>query len=169
MKKLVLLAAAVLTISAVQAQNYIVVNSEKIFKSITSYNDALQTINDLTRQYQQNLDAAYANVEKLYTDYQDQQDYISQARAMQYENEIAAREKEIEEYQKAVFGPEGELIKKRTELLKPIQDRVFGIINNYAAENQFDLVIDIATNPSILYYSSSKDHTQAIIDLVKEE
>ncbi|MBQ4278729.1 MAG: OmpH family outer membrane protein [Rikenellaceae bacterium] len=168
MKKIVLLVAALLAVAAVQAQSYIVVNSEKIFKSIGSYNDAIQTINDLTRQYQQNIDAAYANVEKLYADYEDQRDYISQSRQAQYENEIAEREKEIADYQKAVFGPEGELMKKRTELIKPIQDRVFGIINKYAEDNKVGLVLDVATNPSVLYYSPDMDRTQAIIELVKQ-
>ena len=168
MKKIVLLVAALLAVAAVQAQSYIVVNSEKIFKSIGSYNDAIQTINDLTRQYQQNIDAAYANVEKLYADYEDQRDYISQSRQAQYENEIAEREKEIADYQKAVFGPEGELMKKRTELIKPIQDRVFGIINQYAEDNKVGLVLDVATNPSVLYYSPDMDRTQAIIELVKQ-
>ena len=71
-------------------------------------------------------------------------------------------------YQQDIFGPQGELMKKRVELVKPVQDAVFAVINQYAQSNGLDLVIDIATNPTLLYYSPKVDRTEEIIALVKE-
>lgn len=89
-----------------------------------------------------------------------------QARLSQ-EQAILKKEKEIADYQEKIFGQDGEMMKKRIELVKPIQDKVFNTINEYAKSNGYELVIDLASNPTILYYSPSADKTRQIIQLVK--
>ena len=84
------------------------------------------------------------------------------------EEEIIKREKDIKKYQQEVFGPEGDLIKKRLELIKPIQERVFAAINQYAETNQITMVIDRANNQTLLYYAPALDKTNAIITLLKQ-
>ena len=44
MKRLILIVAVLLSAGAVSAQNYIIVNSEKIFKSVDAYNNAIETL-----------------------------------------------------------------------------------------------------------------------------
>jgi outer membrane protein len=58
-------------------------------------------------------------------------------------------------------------MKKRMELIQPIQQRVFQTIENFSKEYGYDLVIDIAANPTVLYYSSRIDFTQRLIDALK--
>ena len=84
------------------------------------------------------------------------------------QEEIIKREKDIKKYQQEVFGPEGDLIKKRLELIKPIQERVFAAINQYAETNQITMVIDRANNQTLLYYAPALDKTNAIITLLKQ-
>ena len=83
------------------------------------------------------------------------------------EDAIIAREKEVNKYQEQIFGQQGDLMKKRVELIKPIQDKVFGIINKYAQDNGYGLVLDIAASPMVLYYAPSADKTEDIIKLTK--
>lgn len=168
MKKVLLLgAAAFLAAFTVQAQNYMVIDTEKIFKSIPAYMQALETLNKQTETYQKNIDDAYAQIEALYQDYESKKDMLPQATRTVREDEIIRREREVLKYEEAVFGQEGELIKKRVELIKPIQDKVFAAIDKYAKDNNFGLVLDIASNPSILYYAPSTDKTEDIIKLTK--
>ena len=103
----------------------------------------------------------------MYNTYQEGRAYMSDAQRQASENEIIAAEQRITQFEEDIFGQEGEMIKKRIETLKPIQDKVFDVINKYAEENNFDLVLDIASNPTILYYVPSKDKTQQIINLLK--
>lgn len=58
-------------------------------------------------------------------------------------------------------------MKKRTELIKPIQDKVFAAINQYAEANKYTMVLDVVNNQTLLYYSPSLDKTQDIINLLK--
>lgn len=166
-KRLFIAAAALLVGFAAQAQNYMVVNSEKIFKSVPAYTAALETIEKQAEAYQKNIDEAYAQIETLFNDYQKQKSMLPEASRVSREDEIIRREQETIQYEEKVFGQEGELMKKRIELIKPIQDKVFGAIEKYAKDNKYDLVLDIASNPIVLYYAPTADKTEEIIKMTK--
>ncbi|MBP3355648.1 MAG: OmpH family outer membrane protein [Rikenellaceae bacterium] len=167
MKKLILTVAFAALSTALFAQNYAVVNSEKVFKSIDAYNTALTQLDKLAEQYQQTVDKAFDELETTYNNYQARKATMSASSRQTQEDAIIAREKEIAKYQQSIFGTEGTLMKKRVELIKPIQDRVFKVIEEYAQSHGYDLVIDIAGNPTLLYYKPSADKTEEIIRLVK--
>lgn len=170
MKRLILAAMAVVfAAGAASAQNVITVDSEKIFKSIESYNTALKTIDELGEQYQRQVDAKFQEVENLYNNYvNNQRPYLSESARTARENEILTKEEEATKFQEGIFGQNGTLMQKRLELIKPIQERVFSAIEKYAAANGADLVVDKAGNPTLLYESKSIDRTQAIIDALKQ-
>lgn len=159
--------ALVLSITAVSAQNYMVVNSEKIFKSIGEYNAALDQIESLSQEYQAQVDAKFRDVETLYNNYIAQRNSLSDYQRQQREQEILQREQEATDFQESIFGTDGELMKRRMALIQPIQQRVFQTIENFSKEYGYDLVIDIAANPTVLYYSSKIDFTQRLIDALK--
>ena len=161
------LVAMVLSVAAVSAQNYMVVDSEKVFKSLSAYNNALTQIENLSEQYQAKVDAKFQEVERLYNSYIQQRASLSEATRQQREQQILQKEQEASEYQESLFGTEGELMKKRMELIQPIQQRVFDAIERIATQYGYDLVIDISANPTILYYSSKVDFTQKIINALR--
>ena len=161
------LVAMVLSVAAVSAQNYMVVDSEKVFKSLSAYNNALTQIENLSEQYQAKVDAKFQEVERLYNSYVQQRASLSEATRQQREQQILQKEQEASEYQESLFGTEGELMKKRMELIQPIQQRVFNAIERIATQYGYDLVIDISANPTILYYSSKVDFTQKIINTLR--
>ena len=138
MKKFLLSCAVLfLAVGGAYAQSYIFVNSEKVFKSQNDYNTAIQQLDDLAKQYQKNVDDAYQTLEEAYSNYQAQKNYLS-------ETKRAAK-----------------------ELIKPIQDKVFAAINQYAEANKYTMVLDVVNNQTLLYYSPSLDKTQDIINLLK--
>jgi outer membrane protein len=169
MKRTILaLVAMVLSMGMASAQNYMVVDSEKVFKSISEYNNALDTIEDLAEQYQKNVDAKFDAVETLYNNYMNQRASLSEGVRQQYEQAILQKEAEATEYQESLFGTDGELMKKRLELIQPIQERVFSTIEIFSKQYGYDLVIDISANPTVLYYSSNVDFTERIIKALKK-
>ena len=168
MKRWILTALfAVATDGALSAQNYIIIDSEKVFKSIEAYNAAIEQLDDLAQQYQRQVDAKFEEVESLYNTYMAQKASLSAAMRQSRENTILTREKEANEYQESLFGTEGTLMKKRLELIQPIQKRVFDTIAAYAARVGADMVLDSANNASLLYKSAKADHTQQVIDALK--
>lgn len=149
------------------AQNYAVVNSERIFTSIDAYNRAITTLNALGEEYQQQVDAKFQEVESLYNNYMAQKPALSESARQNRESDILAREQAATDFQESLFGKDGALMKKRLELIQPIQKRVFDAIERYAREQGIDLVLDSASNPTLLYNSSGVDKTDAIIEIVR--
>lgn len=167
MKRLLLSIIAVCAISASYAQSYMFIDSEKVFKSISQYTDAIKQLDDMSKQYNANIEAAYASIEEMYNTYQAQKQYLSETSRNAREEAIIAKEQEVMKYQEDIFGQEGQMMKKRIEMIKPIQDKVFAAINKYAEANKLGMVIDISSNANLLYYSPSLDKTEEIINLVK--
>lgn len=83
------------------------------------------------------------------------------------EQAILDKEQEATKFQESIFGNDGTLMKKRIELIQPIQEKVFKAIADYSKANGFDMVIDIASNATLLYYSTGIDKTEEIIKLIK--
>lgn len=166
-KTLLFLAALVIGAGASFAQNYMVVDTEKVFKSIDAYNKALTEVDADAQRYQKQIDDAFNQLEQAFNVYQQQKASMSAADRASEEKRIVDRENEITKFQSDTFGEEGTVFKKRIGLIKPIQDRVFAAIEKYAAAHGYDIVLDIASNPTVLYYKPSVNHTDAIIALVK--
>ena len=134
--------------SALAQSSYVFVDSEAIFKSLDDYNAAIKQLDDLSAQYQKNIDEAYATLDQMYETYQSQKGYLSEINRNAREEEIIKREKDIKKYQQEVFGP--------------------AAINQYAETNQITMVIDRANNQTLLYYAPALDKTNAIITLLKQ-
>ena len=168
MKKMILMLAMTIGLATVaSAQNYAVVDSEKIFKSIEAYNTAITELDNLAEQYQKQVDEKFEAVETLYNTYMERKASLSEASQKANEENILKKEKEATEFQESLFGSEGELMKKRLEMIQPIQKKVFETIEQYAQQKGYDMIIDIAQNATMLYYSPKADKTEEIIKLVK--
>ncbi|MDR0907645.1 MAG: OmpH family outer membrane protein [Rikenellaceae bacterium] len=169
MKKTVLVLVAMIALSATAsvAQKVMVVDSEKIFKSIAAYNTAIAEADAMAQKYQKQVDDAFDKLETQFNNYQSQKASMTAYARQQAEQQIIDRENEITKFQQESFGEEGTVLKKRIELIKPIQDKVFAAINSYAEKGGYDMVIDKASNANLLYVAPSTDHTDAIIAIVK--
>jgi outer membrane protein len=168
MKRIILTAIfALATLGIASAQKYCIIDSEKVFKSLDEYNNAMKQLDELGKAYQTQVDNKYKSVESLYNNYMAQKAQLSSTARASIEQQILQKEEEAQKYQQELFGEEGTLMKRRVGLIKPIQTKVFAAIEAYAKANGFELVLDKASNASILYFGSAVDHTEAIIKTLK--
>ncbi|MBB2952401.1 MULTISPECIES: OmpH family outer membrane protein [Sphingobacterium] len=164
MKKIVLVIAfVVVTISATFAQNFAYVNSEYILKHIPEYTAAQKQLDDLSQKWQQEVDQQYAEIEKMYKAYQNDQVLLNEDMRRRREDEIVKKEKEVKDYQKQKFGFEGELFKQRQQLVQPIQQRVSKAIQDVAQSQGFDLVLDRGQEVTFLYANPKLDKSNDVI------
>lgn len=167
MKKSVILTFLVsLFAFGASAQNYAVVNTQKVYQSIEAYAAAVEEIDELANAYQKNIDEAFAKVEEMYQNYMIARDGLSYEEQQAEEQNIIANEQKITTYQQNVFGTDGVLTKKQEELLKPFHEKVANAITTYATQQGYQMIIDIATT-ALPYYSPAIDITEEIIKLVK--
>lgn len=163
MKKIILWAAAMVLTVGAYAQKNAFINTEQVFRAMPDYVAALSDIDNYAQQQQQAVDADFVKIAETYERYQEQRANMTENARRQVEENIIRMEKEATEKQAAVFGTDGTLMQRRIEKLKPIQDRVFEVVDRLAREKGCDLVIDISNNPSIIYYNTENDLTQEVI------
>ena len=169
MKRIILSVMFALAVFGIaSAQKYCVLDSEKVFKSLEAYNKAMTQLDELGKAYQAEVDKKYQSIETLYNNYMAQRNSLSATTRTTIEQQILKKEEEAQKYQQDVFGENGTLMQKRIELIKPIQEKVFSAIEKYAKENGYDLVLDKASNASILYFGNAIDHTEKIIEELKK-
>ena len=168
MKRIIFTAMfALATLGIASAQKYCVIDSEKVFKSLEEYNKALTTLDELGKSYQAEVDNKYKSIESLYNSYMQQKASLSASTRTTIEQQILQKEEDAQKYQQEIFGENGKLMNKRVELIKPIQTKVFAAIEEYAKANGYDLVLDKASNASMLYVNDAIDHTAQVIEQLK--
>ena len=117
-----------LTAVTVNAQRYAVIDSKYILGKMTDYTEAQKKLDEFSALWQQELDQKQAAVDKMYREYDAEQVMLPDNLKKKREDELYNKEKELRDLQRKRFGFEGDLFKKRQELIKPIQDRVYNAV-----------------------------------------
>ncbi len=163
MKKffLIMLIAMAGSITA-SAQKFALVDMEYIMKKIPAYNEANKQLEQLSGKWQSEIEQKAKEAETLYTAYQNASK-MSEAQKTEKENAIVAKEKEAAQLRQQYFGPEGEMMKKREELIRPIQDAVYEAIKDIATRKGYDAVIDRASAQSMIFASPRIDISNEVL------
>jgi outer membrane protein len=165
MKKLSLIIVMVLLTSAMaSAQKYAFVDSEYIRKNIPAFNTAQEQLDKLSKQWEKEVADGYAVVEQMYKSYQNKAPLLSQDMKTKREEDIISKEKEMKDLQNKYFGVEGELFKKRQELVKPIQDDILKAIKDIAVEGSYAVIFDSSTGGNILFANPKFDISDQVLE-----
>ena len=148
------------------AQKYCFVNSEYILEQIPAYKDAQQQLDQLSIKWQKEIEEKYANIDKLYKAYQAEQILLTEEMKKRRQDEILAREKEAKDLQKQRFGYEGDLFKKKQELVKPIQDKIYNAVKKYANDQSYAVIFDKSSDLTMLYANPKYDKSDAILKIM---
>ena len=152
------------TILSVQAQNFALVDMEYILKQIPSYEQANKQIESLSKQWQSTIEAKAKEAKSLYESYQKNAANLSASQRTVKEEEIIKKEKEAAELRKKYFGPEGEMMKKRQELIAPIQDAIYNAVKRVATKRGYDVILDRASAQSMIFASPRIDISNDVLN-----
>jgi outer membrane protein len=165
MKKLgVLTVIMILTSAIAVAQKYAFVDTEYIRKNIPAFTAAQEQLDKLSEQWEKEVADGYTVVEQMYKAYQNEAVLLSQDMKTKREEAIIAKEQEMKELQNKYFGMEGELFKKREELVKPIQDEILKAIKDIAAEGSYAVIFDTAAGGNILFANPKYDVSDQVLE-----
>jgi outer membrane protein len=164
MKRISILTFAILLFSsATFAQKYAFVDTEYIRKNIPAFNTAQDQLDKLSKQWEKEVSDNYAAVEQMYKTYQNESVLLSQDMKTKREEAIIAKEKEAKDLQNKYFGMQGELFKKREELVKPIQDEILKAIKEIAVEGSYAVIFDSAAGGNILFANPKYDISDQVL------
>ncbi|MBT6809181.1 MAG: OmpH family outer membrane protein [Flavobacteriales bacterium] len=165
-KNLILFAVITLSSFSVSAQKFAYVDTDYILTKIPDFVQAEEKINEFSAAWQTEIENAYADVEQMYRTYQSEQVLLTAEMKAKREESIIDKEKSVQALQQKYFGPKGELYKKRQDLIKPIQDRIFDAVQQLAAINKYSIIFDASSDLIMLYSNPDLDKSDKVLELM---
>lgn len=160
---LLLLAASVIS---AKAQKYCIIDSKYILEKIVDYRDAQTKLDQFSKGWQTEIDNRMQDVDKMYKSYQAERAMLSDEMRLKREEEITTKEKAAKDLQKKYFGYEGELFRKRQELIKPVQDKVYNAVQKMAANKAYEFVMDKAGGVTLFYADPKLDKSDEVLKIL---
>ena len=167
MKKIGLL-FAVLFSTSLMAQRYGVVDTDYILKNLPEYGQAKSQVDQLSTQWAGEVSALQSELQSLKDALAAEQILLSPEKLEKREAAIVQKAEEVLALQQKYFGPEGMLFEKRTQLVQPIQDKVFGAVQALAQKRKLELVLDKSAQSGVLFVEKEKDYTEEVLNSLKK-
>ena len=158
-------ACFLLAISTTNAQRYAVIDSKYILEKLPDYKESQKKLDQFSEMWQQEIDKKTTDLNQMYKEYDAEQVMLSDDLKKKREDEIYNKEKELRDLQRKRFGFEGDLFKKRQELIKPIQDKVYNAIQKLAAAKLYDFILDKSEGITVIFADPKLDKSD---DVLKE-
>jgi outer membrane protein len=164
MKKILLTFSVLLFVSGVTfAQKFAFIDSDYILENIPAFTAAQDQLNQLSAQYQKELESMHAEIEEMYNNFQAESVLLSEEMKRKREDVIISREKEYKQLQRKYFGPEGDLYKKRQGLVQPIQEDIFNAVQEIADEGSYAVILDKAGGTTLFFTNPRYDLSDQVL------
>ena len=145
------------------AQKFALVDMDYILKNIPAYERANEQLTQVAKKWQAEVDALNTEAQTMYKNYQNEVVFLSQEQKKERQEAIMNKEKEASELKRKYFGPEGELFKKRTSLMTPIQEEIYNAVKDIADLRGYSLILDRASDTSIIFGSPKIDISNEVL------
>ena len=151
---------------AVVAQRYAIIDTKYILEKIPEYKAAQQKLDQVSDLWQQDIDQKQTALEKLKKDFEAEMIILPENLQKKREDEIFNKEKELRDLQKKRFGFEGDLFKKRQELIKPVQDKIYNAVQKLAMDKQYDFILDKSEGITVIFADPKLDKSEDILKML---
>lgn len=166
MKKIFLVAISLwLATFTSQAQKYAIIDTKYILDKMPEYKDAQKKLDDQAAVWQKEIDEMQTGLDKMYRDFEAEQVMLSEELKKKREDQLFIKEKALRDLQRKRFGFEGDLFKKRQELVKPVQDKVYNAVQKLAVQRSYDFILDKSEGITVIFADPKLDKSE---DVLKE-
>ena len=152
-----------LSLSPASAQKFALVDMDYILKNIPAYERANEQLNQVSKKWQAEVEALQLEAQTMYKNYQNEVVFLSKEQKQAKQDAIMEKEKQAAELKKKYFGPEGELFKKRTSLMTPIQEEIYNAVKDIADMRGYQLILDRASGGGIIFGSPKIDISNEVL------
>ncbi|MGL6267203.1 MAG: OmpH family outer membrane protein [Chitinophagaceae bacterium] len=164
MKKIILSAFVLMFfVLTASAQRYAVIDTKYILDKMPEYKEAQKKLDQFSEQWQREIETRQSELDIMYRNYEAEQVMLSEELRKKREDELFNKEKELRDMQKKRFGFEGDLFKKRQELIKPIQDKVYNAVQKLAVARQYDFILDKSEGITVIFADPKLDKSDDVL------
>ena len=148
------------------AQKYACFDSEYVLSNIPDYQQAQKRLDQYASDWQKELEAKQQELESLRNAYQQEAYLLPENLKRRRLEDLRAKEQEVKDLQRERFGVGGDLDKKRAELIKPVQDRLYNALQRISTEKGYAFIFDKAGNSSLAYVNPKYDVSSQVLEML---
>ena len=145
------------------AQKFALIDMEYILKNVPAYERANEQLNQVSKKWQAEVEALNTEAATMYKNYQNEVVFLSEEQKKTKQDAIMKKEKEASELKRKYFGPEGELFKKRTALIAPLQEEIYNVVKEISELRGYSIVLDRASDAGIIFASPKIDISNEVL------
>ncbi len=139
------------------------INSEAIMQNLPEAVDAQRTLDALVASWEAELQKMQADWKKKYDEYDKRKLILTEQSRAKEERELRELDQSISDYRNRKFGQNGELFQKQNDVMKPIQNKIFKVLEDIAKDDNFDYIFDKSGDILLLYATSKYDLTETVL------
>lgn len=139
-------------------------NSAAVMEKLPEAQDAQHQIDNLIADWQEELAKMQNDWQKRYEEYQTKKLIMTDQLRAQEEKNLQELDKKIIEFRNKKFGQNGELFSKQNELMKPVQNKIFKVLEELAKEEDYDYIFDKSGDVLLMYTSEKLDLTALVFE-----
>ncbi|HET9825450.1 MAG TPA: OmpH family outer membrane protein [Chitinophagaceae bacterium] len=145
------------------SQKYAIIDTRYILDKMTEYKAAQTKLDDIAAGWQKEIDSMQSQLNKMYKDYDAEQVMLSDELRKKREDQLFLKEKDLRDLQRKRFGFEGDLFKKRQELIKPVQDKVYNAVQRIASQRGYDFILDKSEGITVIFADPKLDKSDDVL------
>lgn len=152
MKRIFLLAALSFVFAGfTQAQKYAIIDTKYILDKLPEYKTAQKQLDEVAANWQLEIDNLQTELDRMYKDFDAEQVMLSDDLKRKRQDQLFTKEKALRDLQRKRFGFEGDLFKRRQELIKPVQDKVYNAVQKLAVQRGYDFILDKSEGITVIF------------------
>jgi len=150
-KSFLLIAFSLLLAGFAHAQKYAIIDTKYILDKMPEYKTAQSQLDNIAKGWQKEIDDMQEDLDKMYKNYDAEQVMLSDELKKKREDQLFVKEKAVRDLQRQRFGFEGDLFKKRQELIQPIQNKVYNAVQKLAVQRGYDFILDKSEGITVIF------------------
>lgn len=155
-----------LTSFTATAQRYAIIDTKYVLGKIPEYKDANKKLEEMADAWQKEIDLMQADLDKMYRQLDAERAMLTPELMKKREDEIFNKEKQVRDLQKRRFGFEGDYFRKKQELVKPIQDKVYNAVQKLATERLYDFILDKSEGITVIFADPKLDKSDDVLKIL---
>lgn len=155
-----------LTAFSADAQRYAIIDTKYVLDKIPEYKDANKKLEEMADAWQKEIDLQQADLDKMYRQLETEKAMLTPELLKKREDEIFNKEKQVRDLQRRRFGFEGDYFRKKQELVKPIQDKVYNAVQRLATERLYDFILDKSEGITVIFADPKLDKSDDVLKIL---
>ena len=141
------------------------IDMEYILESVPEYHEASKQLDQKMQRWKGEIDQMANEISQMKASLQNEKVLLTKELIEEKEEDISLKQLDLAEYQQKRFGPQGDFLLQRQQLIQPIQDQVFNEVQKIGKQKKYDLLID-SSEAALLYSADRHDISDQILKAI---